>query len=266
MTLKAASQPAAGAAVTIAAAVNDRAVLDACLRHSPDFAADPSVIRVYEGFASAASAYNRALDEAPSDIVVLVHQDVYLPAGFLTALDHRLSALAAVDPSWAVAGVIGVDTADNVVGETWSSGLQRLVGEKVGQPTPVVSLDEVLLVVRRSAGVRFDEQMPGFHLYAADLVLAAARAGRGSYVIDLPIIHHSRPVVRLDAGYRRAYRFMQRKWRASLPISNLVCPINRSILPLLIRDARLRWLNRGQCGRRTPSADPASIARSLGIE
>jgi hypothetical protein len=96
--------------------------------------------------------------------------------------------------------------------------------------------------------------------------MAARQAGRGSYVIDLPIIHHSRPVVRLDGGYRRAYRFMQRKWRAQLPIPNLVCPIDRSSVPLMVRDARLRWLNRGQHARRAPSEDPASIARGLGIE
>jgi hypothetical protein len=253
-------------AVTIAAAVNDHAVLEACLRRSPDVAGDPAAFRIYEGFPSAARAYNRALEEADSDIVVLVHQDVYLPAGFLARLKENLARLAALDPDWAVAGVIGVGEAGGVVGETWSSGLQQLVGEKVAAPTPVVSMDEVLLVVRRAAGVRFDETMPGFHLYAADFVLAARQAGHGAYVIDLPIIHHSRPVVRLDAGYRRAYRFMQRKWRAQLPVPNLVCPIDRSSVPLLVRDARLRWLNRGQRARRAPSEDPASIARGLGIE
>lgn len=265
MMSKADHHPAASE-VTVAAAVNDRSVLEGCLKRSPDLARDPGAVRIYEGFASAALAYNKALDDAGSDIIVLAHQDVYLPAGFLARLRKGLAQLAALDPDWAVAGVIGLDGKGAVVGETWSSGLRRLVGEKVASPTPVVSMDEVLLVVRRSAGVRFDDELPGFHLYAADFVLAARRRGRGCYVLDLPIIHHSRPVVRLDRGYRRAYRYMQRKWAGSLPIPNLVCPITRSSLPLLIRDARLRWLNRRQRGRRPPAEDPVTIARSLGIE
>ena len=252
--------------LTIAAAVNDRGVLATCLQRSPDLAAEGITVRIYEGSASAACAYNAALDAAETDIVVLVHQDVYLPAGFTASLREGVATLSRIDPDWAVAGVIGLDEAGQIVGETWSSGLRRVVGRKVETPTPVVSLDEVLLVVRRSAGVRFDEAMPGFHLYAADVVLSAREAGHRSYVLDLSIIHHSRPVVRLDRGYRRAYRFMQRKWSRSLPLPNLVCPIVRSPVPLLMRDARLRWLNRGKGGRVAPAEDPAAIAERLGLE
>jgi len=263
---KVARNRASANGVSFAAAVNDKVVLAGCLRRSPDLVAGAAALRTYEGFASAARAYNRALDEADTDVVVLVHQDVYLPGGFLDRLDEALAQLAALDPNWAVAGVIGLDPPGNVVGETWSSGLRQLVGGKVSAPTAVVTLDEVLLVVRRAAGVRFDEEMPGYHLYAADFVLQASEAGHRSYVIDLPIIHHSRPVVKLDAGYRRAYRFMQRKWRRRLPIPNLVCTISRSPLPLALRDARLRWLNRGQGDRRAPSEDPVTVAHRLGME
>jgi len=258
------SAPAVG--VSIAAAVNDKAVLADCLQRSPDLVAGSVSLRTYEGFGCAALAYNHALDEAQTDVVVLVHQDVYLPAGFLDRLHEALAQLTDADPNWAAAGVIGVDTAGRIVGETWSSGLRILVGEKVARPVEVLSMDEVLLVVRRSAGVRFDEAMPGFHLYAADFVMAARQAGHASYVVHLPIIHHSRPVVRLDAGYRRGYRFMQRKWRADLPIPNLVCPIERSGRALLMRDLRLRWKNRGRRDRLPPSEEPSAIARRLGIE
>jgi len=252
--------------VTIAAAVNDHAVLAQCLARSPDLAGDPAAIRAYEDFSSASLAYNCALDEAQTDVVVLVHQDVYLPAGFLKGLRNGLDRLSQIDPEWAVAGVIGVDDTGAIMGETWSSGLRQLVGLKVAQPMPIVSLDEVLLVVRRSSGVRFDDRMPGFHLYASDVVMAARAAGHRSYVLDMPIIHSSRPVLRLDAGYKAAYRFMQRKWRSHLPIPNLICDIERSSLPLLMRDARLRWLNRGQRARRPPSEDPAAVAQRLGLE
>jgi hypothetical protein len=252
--------------VAIAAAVNDRTVLAACLQSSPDIAGAQATLRIFEGFASAALAYSRALAETDADVVVLAHQDVYLPAGFLERLQDGLARLEELDPNWAVAGVIGQDERGAVVGETWSSGLRQLVGEKVLAPAKVVTLDEVLIIVRRGSGVAFDTEMPGFHLYAADLVQTARDQGHASYVLDLPIVHHSRPVVRLDAGYRRAYRYMQRKWRRSLPIPNLVCPVTRWGLPLLIRDLRLRRLNYGQNGRKAPSEDPAAVARRLGME
>lgn len=252
--------------VTISAATNDAAILATCLHKSPDIILGSVVLNTYEGFSSAARAYNRALDEAKTDVVVLVHQDVYLPAGFLAGLSAALLDLAARDPDWAVVGVIGLTEGEEVVGQTWSSGLRQLVGQQVSEPTAVITLDEVLLVVRRSSGVRFDENMPGFHLYAADVVLSASIMNLSSYVLHLPIIHHSRPVIYLDAGYRRAYRFMQGKWRARLPVPNLICPITRSNLPLIFRDARLRWINRGRRDRDAPSSDPAAIARQLGME
>ncbi|MFL5296745.1 MAG: glycosyltransferase [Phenylobacterium sp.] len=252
--------------IDIAAAVNDREVLANCLQRSPDIARDRADLRIYEGFASAAKAYNRALDEAKAAYVVLVHQDVYLPADFLARLQKAVDELTASDPSWGVAGVIGLTEAGEVAGETWSSGLRQTVGRKVAEPTRIVTLDELLLVVRRASGLKFDEGMPGFHLYAADLVQTARSKGLASYVLDLPVVHHSRPVVCLDAGYRRAYRYMQAKWRHSLPLPNLVCPVERSMLRLLILDGRLRWRNRGRRNRQPATGDPVEIARRLGME
>jgi hypothetical protein len=252
--------------VSLGAAVNDREVLATCLAHSPDVAARRMSLATYEGCRSAAEAYNRALDGSAADVVLLVHQDVYLPAGFHDHLLAQLEALAAADPDWAVAGVIGIDPEGVVRGQTWSSGIGALVGEPVDGPVEVVTLDEVFLAVRRASGVRFDETMPGFHLYAADAVQAARARGQRSYVLPLPLVHHSKPVVRLDAGYRRAYRFMQRKWRAALPLPNLVCPIEATGLALLRRDLRLRWRNRGRTLRAAPTEDPAAIARRLGME
>jgi hypothetical protein len=252
--------------VSVAAAVNKPEVLANCLARSPDVRAGRLPLRSYSGFASAALAYNRGLDESEADIVVFAHQDVYLPEGFLDGLRIQLDLLDRRDPDWAICGVIGIDPEGRVRGQTWSSGIGKLVGEPLEEPAEVVTLDEVLLVMRKASGLRFDEAMPAFHLYAADAVQAARSAGIGAYAASLPIIHHSRPVVSLDAGYRAAYRHMQRKWRAELPLPNLVCPIHRSSLPLLHRDLRIRWRNRGRPRRPEPTSDPSEIARRLGLE
>lgn len=250
----------------LAAAVNSREILENCLMRSPDVASGALQLRTYEGYDCAAAAYNAALRDTRADVLILAHQDVYLPAGFLARATKRLAELGGVDPDWAIAGVAGQDHSRVFRGQTWSSGLGTVLGERPSAPIPVATLDEMLIFVRRGAGLRFDEAMPSFHLYAADIVKTAEAEGLRSYVVDTPAIHHSRAVVALDGGYRAAYRYMQRKWRRELPIPNLVCPITRSPLPLLLRDFRLRRRHGGKPRPPEPRDDPSAIARRLGFE
>ena len=105
-----------------AAAVNDHAVLRQCLSASPDIAAGSLPLRTYEGFRSASAAYNRALDEAEADFLILVHQDVYLPRFYLDRLDVALRRLDEIAPDWAVAGVVGADSEGVLHGRVWSTG------------------------------------------------------------------------------------------------------------------------------------------------
>lgn len=253
--------------VAIAAAVNDHDVLAQCLASSPDIVAGAVRLKIYESFTTAGRAYNAAIAAADgAAVLVLAHQDVYLPRGFLDRLLDRLHELDAADPLWAVAGVIGAGSNGKVVGRTWSSGMARLVGSGEGLPAPVQSLDEMILVVRTDARLMFDPQLPSFHLYGTDIVQVARAAGRSAYAIDLPVIHHSRPVAQLGGGYRTAYRYLQKKWRAVLPIPNPIVPVTRSILPLLIRDLRWRIKKRGRTTRAAAQGHPADIARAIGFD
>ena len=255
-----------GRTIDLAAAVNSRLVLENCLCRSPDVSSGALPLRTYEGYPSASRAYNQALADSDAEILILAHQDVYLPGGFLAGLHDQLSQLGKIDPNWAIAGVMGLDESGALHGRTWSSGLGQVVGDPPERPAVIATLDEMMLIIRRAAGVQFDENMPGFHLYAADAVETAKARGQRSYVIDAPAIHHSRPVVALDAGYKQAYRYMQRKWRNVLPIPNLVCPIRRSPLTLWLRDARIRRRHRGKPRPADPQDNPALIARRLGFE
>lgn len=255
-----------GRSASLAAAVNNAQVLTNCLMRSPDVASGALTLRTYEGFRSGASAYNAALDAADAEVLILAHQDVYLPAGFLAGALAQICLLDAMDPDWALAGVAGLDASGCFQGRTWSSGLASLLGSRPEQPLAVETLDEMLLFVRLGSGLRFDEGLPGFHLYAADAIQIAKAAGQRSYVVDTPAIHHSRAVVALDHGYKAAYRYLQRKWRAELPIPNLVCPITRFPLTLWLRDARLRRKHRGKPRPPEPQDDPSLIAIRLGFE
>ena len=250
----------------IAAAVNDRAILAKCLAASPDIVAGKVELATFEGYRTAGSAYNAALDHCGARYLILPHQDVYLPAGFIDRLADTLRALEAADPDWAIAGVVGCAEDGTLVGHTWCSGNDRVIGSPDNLPQRVESLDELLLIIRCDAHLHFDPRLPSFHLYGTDIVQTARRARRTAYAIDAPVIHHSRPVAQYGGGYRQAYRYMQRKWRSELPIPNPVARIERSIIPLLIRDLkkRLRRLGRGRGD--VPQSDPAEIARTLGFE
>jgi hypothetical protein len=249
--------------VAVAAAVNDHRVLEFCLRRSPDLVDGAATLKIYEGFESAGAAYNAALDETTADYLVLVHQDVLLPEGAVASLKETLDDLSETDPSWAVAGVIGMDSAARVVGQTWSTSQGGLIGPPVEKPVKVETLDELILIVRTASNLRFDESLPLFHLYAADIIQIAKSAGYSSYVIPLMVVHFERRVVKLGDDYMRAYRYVQAKWSDRLPIPNLICPIVANPWRVRWQDFRLRKANGFARNRPEPSGDPAEIARSL---
>jgi hypothetical protein len=250
-----------------AAAVNDHAVLHQCLSASPDIASGALSLRTYEGFRSAAAAYNRALEETNAEILILVHQDVYLPRGYLAKLDAALRQLDEIAPDWAVAGVVGADKEGVLHGRVWSTGVGDVIGGDGGLPAKVETLDEMILLIRTAPGLRFDETMPGFHLYAADIIQIAASAGCTTWVVDAPAVHHSRPVINLGGGYKQAWYHMRRKWRDRLPIRNLVCPITPSPLTVIEKDIRIRIKHRGRARRGALAPEePAAIAARLGFD
>ena len=253
--------------ISVAAAVNEPETLAQCLALSPDIVSGALELRTYEGFSSAGAAYNAALDEcAGVDCIIFVHQDVYLPSGTLMRLQDQLSALSSCDLDWSIAGVIGGTAAREIVGETYCSGHGKVLGNRENLPARVETLDEMLLIVRMSAGLRFDAALPSFHLYGADIILTAHRAGHSAWVIDLPAVHHSRPVIGLSGAYLSAYRYIQRKWRDELPVFNLVCPLERGLWRYGITEARLRWRYRSLKERPQATGDPIEIARKIGYE
>ena len=118
-------------------------------------------------------AYNRALDATTAEMVVFAHHDVYLPRGWDALLQRRLAEVAAIDPNWALFGPFGVALDAAHIGPVWSSSIGLIVGRVPMAPTQVQSYDEMVIVLRRSSGLRFDETLPGWHMYGTDIVTAS---------------------------------------------------------------------------------------------
>jgi glycosyltransferase involved in cell wall biosynthesis len=252
--------------IEVAAAVNNRDILDACLKRSPAIASGTVSLKTYEGYATAGAAYNDAIEAAEGDILILVHQDVYLPSDFLSRLSQQLDHVDSVDPSWAVAGAVGMGLDGRFHGSFWTSGLQVYIDASKNLPSRAESFDEVLLIIRLDAGLRFDEVLPSFHLYGTDIAQIARSAKRTCWVLHLPIVHHSGTVMSLLGPYTKAYLYLRRKWRDQLPIRNLTFDVSRSFLPLIYVELRLRWNNLVRPRKIPPNGDVVEIARRHKLE
>ncbi len=247
----------------VIAAVNDHGILDECLARSPDVVSGQLPLTIIEGAADMAEAYNAGLARTAARICVFAHQDVYLPVGWLDRAIDVLNGLLGEAPDWMVAGPYGVQSSGAHVGRVWDVTMDRELGESGFPPTPVVSFDELLLILRRDAGFQFDASLPSFHLYGTDVAQAARASMRSAWAVELPVVHNNRPIVSLAGGYLDAYRYMRTKWRDELPIPTTICALSRNPFPLW----RARWRRR-RVKQRGDSlqAEAREVAKRAGYE
>jgi hypothetical protein len=245
---------------------NDAAKLARDLGSSPDIAAHGIPLSVLWNETSAAGAYARAMRHADADFLIFVHQDVYLPQGWFDNLERELQRLSEIDPKWAVAGLAGVRMDGSHVFHLWDSGLGRVIGCPLDNPVAVASLDELLLIVRRSANVCFDPELPRFHLYGTDIVLAAQACGKSAYVVDVPALHNCEAGRGLGRDYVEAYEFMVKKWQSQLPWPTVIHPLTNNRWSLRRRRLRIRYKAIFRASTLfDPLPDPAAKARELGF-
>jgi hypothetical protein len=145
--------------------------------------------------------------------------------------------LAELPDDWALFGAFGVGLDAVHIGPVWSSTLGQIVGRVPLAPVPVQSFDELLILMRREAGLRWDATLPGWHFYGTDIVAQAHAARRGVYAGALPCLQNDQYLEVLGDDFADCYRNMQRKWATALPLRSPITKISRSGLHLL----RDRW-------------------------
>jgi glycosyltransferase involved in cell wall biosynthesis len=208
-------------------AANDRDTLSKNLLTSPCLAnGTPHELLIFENYSSAASAYNCGLKKCRNEIVVFVHQDVYLPEEWLVSLEMALQAIEGRDPNWGVAGCWGVRGDGAKFGYLYTPG-EGIIGDRMLRPEPVRTLDEVVLIVRKASGLKYDEDLHGFHFYGADICLAAAQSGRNCYALSAFCIHNSRQYFEYPADFYDSYRYIKHKWKHWLPIQTSCICVSR---------------------------------------
>ena len=252
----------------IIAACNNDQVLKANLLASDDVAAGRITVLPQRGFKCAGMAYNTGLKQTVAPIVAFVHQDVYLPIGWLGRVMSQIAELEKKDPNWAVIGVWGICPDGRYSGRVWCTGGGREHVGQITETTEAASIDEIVIIVNNRHQLSFDESLPGYHLYATDIIRTARSKGLRSYIITAPVVHNSRKNPRpLDKHYFAAYRYMQRKWSAELPLLTAVVPVTRTGWPLYRQWAKNEYnIIRGRRRFGGQDEDAIAIARQLGYE
>jgi hypothetical protein len=223
------AEPGDEAPITVVACVNDDAQLSANLMRSPWLGPDgPHQLLTFRGCASAAEGLNAGIAQAEHDLVVLVHQDVYLPAGWPARLRRQWRTAARAGGDIAMAGVFGVRSRTepfDAIGRVVHRD-RLLVHHQL--PADVDGLDELVMVVPATTALRVDPAL-GWHLYGTDLALQAQRAGSRVVVLDAPCQHNSL-TGRVPWQYRQSERALARKWEAMLPIHTNLSSIGAWLL------------------------------------
>jgi len=256
--------------MVIICAVNNEETLKRDLMSSPMTSSGEVPVFTYRRAKTAGEAYNAGIEATNEEYMIFVHQDVYLPRNWDLELSRNIEFLESNGVRWGVLGCLGVTPSGEFAGTVWSSGADRECKNETEKPVEVRSLDEVVLVVRRSTNIRFDPRLPHFHLYGTDIVLSAADAGYKSYAINAPIIHNSNQLLGLDHGYRTAFAYMCDKWSAELPVRTPICNLSSNRLGLLRAHFRIsrkllfRRLQGRSLNQSLPS--PGLKAQELGYE
>jgi len=208
-----------------------------------DWPADRLILQ--EGYRSASLAYNDALDKAETDLVVFCHQDVYFPESWLGDLQRSLDMLAISDPNWGVLGGFGATNRREWLGYVYSTGL-GVMGGPFERPIEIETLDEYVLILRKSSGLRFDPNLPHFHFYGTDICMAAREQGKRCYAIPAFAVHNT-SFGAVAPGFDEGCRYIAKRWKKFLPIQTTCVRVTRWNGDLMRRHARelcLRLLGR----------------------
>jgi SAM-dependent methyltransferase len=217
--------------ISFAVLVNDEDQLNSNLLRSPClWEGTAHQLMQFPNQASAADGLNAALAAAEHDVVVLVQQDMYLPHGW----DRRFRAQYA--EAQRAFGPLGVG---GLFGMNYRSGDVAMLGRAVDRdslldlgrdfPRSADAIDEILLAIPRDTPLRADPSL-GFHLYGADLCLAAAELGLTNVVLDAPAYHNSL-FADVDMAFHTAREVLLEKWAAVRPLHTNMGRLDTAVTP-----------------------------------
>jgi len=221
--------------LSLVCCMNRPEVARSCLLASPDLCAEhrPPVLML-QGMGSAAEGLARGSAWCSTRWLVLVHQDVWLPAGWVDQMSAALADLEARVPHAVVAGVYGVGADGGHKGYVQDRG--QWIGAPVAAPAEVRSLDELLLAVRMDAGLSITAGL-GWHLYGTDVCLQAQSRGGVAVVVDAPCEHRAtllrmatnaqewQALSQVAGAFNASAAQLAKAWPQAMPVQTTVCEV-----------------------------------------
>lgn len=216
-----ADPPASTRAITFVVPFNNARQLEDNLLASPVFRSGRHrILQVSEADSAARALAACVANGDLSEIVVQVHQDVYLPERWD---DRLIASLAEAERQFGPVGIAGVfGVVRTPAGRFERAGRvvdrMSLLNTPHALPARAVSLDELLLVFPRSDGAMPTlEPSLGYHFYGSDACLSVEAAGKAAAILDAPCFHNSTTTYELNDGFYRAAAIFAGRWRKSLP-------------------------------------------------
>ncbi len=217
-----------GETVTFVVPVSDNGIYEENFLASPLFSEiHQHQILAIQNAPSATKLYNWAIDKSTNDIIIFVHQDMLFPKSWLRNLRNALEYLKETDPQWGVLGCWGLTEDEMPHGYLYCSGNGIVLGQQFDHPTVIRTLDEIVLIIRKSSGLYFDDTLPYFHFYGTDICMAAADRGMKCYAISNFCFHNSNQTVLYPKEFLKGYFHIKAHWRKYLPIRTSCTKIDR---------------------------------------
>ena len=203
---------------SIICASNKPDVLHENLLKSPGISSH-EIIVVF-GAKNVPDAYNRGAKIATEEVMIFVHQDVFLPESFFPELESSLESL--IGQNWGILGPIGAKI-DPATGETLYIGDMVDRGTRLGNreslPEEIQTLDEMMLICRKEDAV-FDEEIPSAnHMHGPDICMNSISRGKKNFAIQAFCYHNSTMGYTLPTEFYSAAEYVRSKWESYLPIA-----------------------------------------------
>ena len=175
-----------------------------------------------------AAAFAEGIKHCEHTWIVLAHQDVYLPQGWLADIQHAWHAAEQkLGHAIGVAGVAGM--IQNAAGNFDFAGcaMDRIYTfhHSADQlPAQAHSLDELVLVYRRDRFIPELNPELGFHYYATDSVFKAEAAGLVGAILPVPCLHNTSryDTTDNDADVQQKSQIFRQTWQHRLPIRTTI--------------------------------------------
>jgi SAM-dependent methyltransferase len=208
--------------ITFIAAVNNPRQARDNLLASPIFRGARHELICVTGAQNAADALRTGLSKAKDikDLIVLLHQDIYLPEGWDDKLIAGIEAAEQTLGPVGIAGVFGVLQTSQSTFERAGKVVDRHTTLETPHslPTKAVSLDEIVLAfpVRNGAIAGLEADL-GFHMYGSEVCLKIRDAGEIAVIVDAPCLHNSETGSTLGEDFARSAQLFASRRKASFP-------------------------------------------------